>query len=41
MKVISSELDGPVTDTVICIGDYDETGAALANGTNGSGGCEP
>jgi hypothetical protein len=39
LRVISSELDGTVAGTVICIGDYDETGAALADGTNGSGGC--
>ncbi len=39
LKVISSELDGPVNGTVICVYDYDGAGAALENGTNGSGGC--
>ena len=34
LKVISSELDGPVGGTVICVGDYDETGLALRNGTS-------
>jgi hypothetical protein len=39
VRVISSELDGPVSGTVVCVGGYDETGAALADGTFGSGGC--
>ena len=39
LKVVSSEIDGAVDGLVICVGDYDETGAALADGTNGSGGC--
>jgi hypothetical protein len=39
LRAISSELDGAVSGAVICVGDYDETGAALADGTNGSGGC--
>jgi hypothetical protein len=42
LKVISSELDGPVFGAVICVGDYDETGAALADGffNDSFGGCE-
>jgi hypothetical protein len=39
LKVISSEIDGGVSGEVICVGDYDEAGAALADGVNGSGGC--
>jgi hypothetical protein len=39
LKVISSELDGPVFGAVICVADYDENGAALADGTGDSGGC--
>jgi hypothetical protein len=39
LRVISSELDGTVSGTVICVGDYDENGAALADGSNGAGGC--
>ena len=40
LKVISSELDGDVVGAVICVGDYDETGAALEDGTFGVGnGC--
>lgn len=39
LKVISSELDGPVSGTVFCVGDYNGAGTALANGTFGSGGC--
>ena len=34
---LSSELDGPLTGTVICVGDYDEAGVALENGTFGTG----
>ena len=37
LKVISSELDGPLVGTVICVGDYDEAGVALENGTFGTG----
>lgn len=39
IKVISTELDGPVDGTVICVGDYNAAGVALVDGTNGSGGC--
>jgi autotransporter-associated beta strand protein len=39
LRVISSEIDGSLFGTVICVGDYNGTGAALANGTFGSGGC--
>lgn len=39
LKVISSELSGPVSGDVICVGDYDGAGTALADGTFGSGGC--
>ena len=39
LKVISSELDGAVQGILICVGDYDGSGTALANGTFGSGGC--
>ena len=37
LKVISSELDGPVDGDVICVGDYDGAGTALDNGTFGTG----
>ena len=37
LKVISSELDGPLFGAVICVGDYDGAGVALANGTFGTG----
>jgi hypothetical protein len=39
LKVVTSEIDGAVLNEVICVGDYDETGAALADGTFGLGGC--
>lgn len=39
VTVISSELDGAVSGSVVCVGNYDGAGAALSNGTNGSGGC--
>ena len=39
LRVIGSELNGSVNDSVVCVGSYDETGTALADGTNGSGGC--
>ncbi len=43
LEVFSSEIDGTVNSeiggTPVCVGDYDETGAALANGTFGAGGC--
>ena len=44
-KVISSELDGSVGTNlggpIVCVGNYDGSGAVLANGTFGSGGCVP
>jgi hypothetical protein len=42
LKVISSELDGPVVGAVTCVGAYDENGAALIDGFfgDGLGGCE-
>ena len=39
LKVIGSELDGPVSGGVVCVNAFDETGAVLSNGINGSGGC--
>ena len=39
LRVYGSEIDGTVSGTVVCVGNYDEAGAALANGTFGSGGC--
>jgi hypothetical protein len=39
LRVIASELDGAVSGAVICVGAFDENGAALANGQNGIGGC--
>ena len=40
LKVISSELDGPVFGEVKCVGDYDKFGAEVTNGTFGTGsGC--
>ena len=39
LRVISSELDGSLFGAVDCVGNYTGSGAALSNGTNGSGGC--
>ena len=40
LNIISSELAGPISGTVVCRGAYSETGVALSDGTNGSGGCD-
>jgi hypothetical protein len=39
IRAISSEVDGGILGSVVCVGVYDETGAALDDGANGAGGC--
>ena len=39
LQVVSSELEGSVGGSVDCVGNYNEAGIALTNGTFGSGGC--